>query len=289
MIEYIGVDIGGTNIRVCGIDKNNNMVCFAKEKTLENINSPEELYNKIRKMIEGITEYDKVKGIGIGCPGAVDKEGKITSARNVPFLKDFPLVEKLERDLKTNVQILNDARVAALAEAVVGAGKKYNNVCYITISTGLGGGSVIDKKVYEGGRNLGAYFSRMILDGENIAENLISGTALINRTNEVLKEKIYTAQEVFMLSKKNKEVEKIVEEFKRNLVNLLLNISITLSPEVIVIGGGLMKAKKYFFDDVKSEFKKKAHRFASETVILEPKLKEPGVIGAALYAKSNKI
>ena len=288
MIEYVGIDIGGTNIRVAGIDKNNNIVSFNSVRTLENVRSSEDLYFKIKELIERITSFQKIKGIGIGCPGAIDEKGNITTCRNVEYLKDYPLVDRLEKDFKVKVKIENDARIAAYAESLEGAGKDFNNVCYITISTGLGGGVVIDKKIYQGGRNIGGYFSRMILDGENIAEYLISGTALINRAKEKTKQNIVIAQEVFTLAQNNKEAEEIVIEFKRNLVNLLLNISITLSPEIIVVGGGVMKGKKYFFNDVKKEFKQKAHGFAKDTKIVEAKLKEPGVLGAALYVKNNK-
>lgn len=288
MIEYVGIDIGGTNIRVAGIDKNNNVVSFNSVKTMENVNSAEDLYYKIKELIERITSFQKIKGIGIGCPGAIDENGNITTCRNVPYLKEYPLVEKLKKDFGVKVKIENDARIAAYAESLEGAGKEYSNVCYITISTGLGGGVVIDKKIYKGGRNIGGYFSRMILDGQNIAENLVSGTAIINKTKEKTKQNIVIAQEVFSLAQKNKDAQKIVDEFKKNLVNLLLNISITISPEIIVIGGGVMKGKKYFFNDVKKDFKEKAHNFAKNTKIVEAKLKEPGVIGAALYVKNEK-
>lgn len=288
MIEYVGIDIGGTNIRVAGIDKNNNIVSFNSVKTMENVNSAEDLYYKIKELIERITSFQKIKGIGIGCPGAIDENGNITTCRNVPYLKEYPLVERLKKDFGVKVKIENDARIAAYAESLEGAGKEYSNVCYITISTGLGGGVVIDKKIYKGGRNIGGYFSRMILDGQNIAENLVSGTAIINKTKEKTKQNIVIAQEVFTLAQKNKEAQKIVDEFKKNLVNLLLNISITISPEIIVIGGGVMKGKKYFFNDVKKDFKEKAHNFAKNTKIVEAKLKEPGVIGAALYVKNEK-
>lgn len=288
MIEYVGIDIGGTNIRVAGIDKNNNVVSFNSVKTMENVNSAEDLYYKIKELIERITSFQKIKGIGIGCPGAIDENGNITTCRNVPYLKEYPLVERLKKDFDVKVKIENDARIAAYAESLEGAGKEYSNVCYITISTGLGGGVVIDKKIYKGGRNIGGYFSRMILDGENIAENLVSGTAIINKTKEKTKQNIVIAQEVFSLAQKNKDAQKIVDEFKKNLVNLLLNISITISPEIIVIGGGVMKGKKYFFNDVKKDFKEKAHNFAKNTKIVEAKLKEPGVIGAALYVKNEK-
>ena len=98
MIEYVGIDIGGTNIRVAGIDKNNNIVSFNSVKTMENVKSAEDLYYRIKELIERITSFQKIKGIGIGCPGAIDENGNITTCRNVPYLKEYPLVERLKKD-----------------------------------------------------------------------------------------------------------------------------------------------------------------------------------------------
>ena len=180
MIEYIGVDIGGTNIRVGAIDENEEIIYMQKESAIENVNNSEELYLKILNLIKNVPDYEKGKAIGIGVPGAISKEMKIMTARNIPYLKEFPLVERLEKDLNKKVYLENDAKVATLAQALKGCGKNYRIVCYITLSTGVGGGVVIDKKIFEGSNNVAGYFSRMILDGENIAENLLSGTALVS-------------------------------------------------------------------------------------------------------------
>ena len=148
MIEYIGIDIGGTNIRVGAVDKNYNIIYINKEGTLENVTSSEELYIKIKEMIMNVPNYKEAKAIGIGVPGAV-KSNRIMTARNLMYLKDFPLAERLKYDFDKEVYIENDAKVAALAQALKGIGKDFNKVCYITLSTGVGGGVVIDKNIYQ--------------------------------------------------------------------------------------------------------------------------------------------
>ena len=285
MIEYLGIDIGGTNIRVGAIDEKERLVCFNSQKTLENVKTANDLYRKIKEMVKSITDYESVKRIGVGYPGAIDEKGNITTSRNIPVFKNFPLKEKLEKDFKTEVIIENDARVAALGEATKGAGKNSKSICYITISTGLGGGVVIDNKIYKGDTNIAGYFSRMMLDSEDIAEHRLSGTYLIQKANREFFLNVNNVQEIFLLAKKNDTAKKILEDFKKYLTMLLLNISITINPDTIVIGGGIMNAKKYFFDEVKENFKKKAHSFAKETNITQAKLKEPGIIGACLMAK----
>ncbi len=282
MAKYIGIDIGGTNIRVGVLDENEEIVYLEKASTLENVTTDDELYNKIKKMVLKVPSLEEADYIGIGVPGAV-RDNNILTCRNVPFLKNYPLAKKLEEDLKKKVHIENDAKVAALGVSL--KGKMYSNVCYITLSTGLGGGVVIDKEIFRGANNVAGYFSRMILDGENIAENLISGTALRNLASKVYGKEILHTKDVFDIAKSNKDVENVICTFKKNLVNLLLNISITLNPDIIILGGGVIQSHDYFLDEVKQKFKEKAHSFARNTIIKTCEVDEPGVIGAALIGK----
>jgi glucokinase len=210
------------------------------------------------------------------------------TSNNVAILKNFPLVEELNNDFKKPVYLENDARVATLAEAIKGAGKDKKVVCYVTISTGLGGGVVIDKKIYHGSNDLGAYFSRMILDGKNTSNSLISGTALINQAREKISTNISNSAEVFELEKSgNVFAKEIIENFKRNLTVLLLNISSTINPEIIVLGGGVLKSKDRFLDEVIDNFKEKAHILAQDTIIDTAYFDEPGIVGAMLLAKRH--
>ena len=287
MIEYIGIDIGGTNIRIGAINQNDELVFEYKEPTFENVISSEDLYNKIIKLIKMVPNYENSKAIGIGAPGSVDKKlGQIITSKNVTILKNFPLVEKLNKDLNKPIFLENDARVATFAEAISGKGKDKNIVCYITISTGLGGGLVINKEIYNGSNNLGAYFARMILDGEHTSHNLISGTALLEQSREKINKNLKSTLEVFELEKNNNPIAKeIISNFKRNLTVLLLNISATFNPDIIILGGGVLKSKDSFLSDVINSFKEKAHPLAKNTIIDTTTFEEPGIIGASMLAK----
>lgn len=288
MIEYIGIDIGGTNIRIGAIDEKEEIIFTHKEQTYDNVRTSEDLYTKIKNLIKKVPNYEDAKAIGIGAPGSVNNKTKhITISENLSLLNEFPLVEKLQKDFNKPIYIENDARVATLAEALKGCGKDKNNVCYITISTGLGGGVVINKNIYHGSSNLGAYFSKMILDGKNTSNSLISGTALINQANKQLDVKIKSTHEIFELAKSGNFIAKeIIEKFKRNLTVLLLNIATTINPDIIILGGGVIKSKEYFFEDVINNFKLEVHPLASDTIVEIATLDEPGVIGAALFAKN---
>lgn len=287
MIEYIGIDIGGTNIRIGAINQNDELVFEYKEPTFENVISSEDLYNKIIKLIKMVPNYENSKAIGIGVPGSVDKKlGQIITSKNVTILKNFPLVENLNKDLNKPIFLENDARVATFAEAICGKGKDKNIVCYITISTGLGGGLVINKEIYNGSNNLGAYFARMILDGEHTSHNLISGTALLEQSREKINKNMKSTLEVFELEKNNNPIAKeIISNFKRNLTVLLLNISATFNPDIIILGGGVLKSKDSFLSDVINNFKEKAHPLAKNTIIDTTTFEEPGIIGASMLAK----
>ena len=284
MVEYIGIDIGGTNIRVGAINEKEELIFEYKDVT-----TSEDLYKKIKNLVLKVPNYQDAKAIGIGVPGSVDaKTKKIVTSKNVSVLKEINLVERLSKELNKQVFIENDARVAALAEALKGRGKDKETVCYIRISTGLGGGVVINNKIYSGYNNLGAYFSRMILDGNDVSDYLISGTALIRMTKEKLGIDIKATSELFELAKnENKIAVEIADNFKHNLVVLLLNISSTFNPDIIILGGGVMESKKYFLDEVKKAFGSKAHPLAKNTLIDVAEFKEPGIIGACLLAKIN--
>ena len=287
MIEYIGIDLGGTNVRVGAMDENENIVFEYKEETFEGVKTAEDLYLKIVNLIKKVPEYEMAKSIGLGVPGCVDvKTGNIVTARNVGILKDYPLKEKLENEFNKKIYIDNDAKVTAFAEALRGKGKDKNIVSYITISTGFGGGVVINKDIYHGSNNLGGYFSRIILDGENTTDYLISGTALKRQVKENLNIDIKDTSELFKLGENGNQVANaIIEKFKNNLVATLLNITATINPDIIVLGGGVIKSKGYFLDDVINKFRQMAHDYAKNTIIEVSDFEEPGIIGACLLAK----
>lgn len=289
MVEYIGIDIGGTNIRIGAMDEEENIIFSYVEPTFKDVTISEDLYTKIKRIIENVPNYQQAMAIGIGAPGSVDEKiGQILTSKNVSILNRFPLVERLNKDYNKPVYLENDARVATFAEAIKGKGRNHKIVCYITISTGLGGGVVIEKNIYHGSNNLGAYFARMILDGKNTSHDLISGTALLNQAKEKIDKNIKNTVELFELEKNNHLIAKeIIEEFKKNLTVLLLNISSTINPDIIILGGGVIKSKDRFLADIIDRFKTQAHLLAKDTIICTAEFDEPGIIGAALLAKNK--
>lgn len=289
MVEYIGLDIGGTNIKIGAIDTNENLIFSYKEPTFDNVSIADDLYKKIVNLIKRVPDYKKAKAIGIGLPGSIDlNTNKIITLRNVSLLKDYPLMNKLSLEFKMPIYFENDGRIAALAEAIKGRGKDKKIVCYVTISTGLGGGIVIDKQIYNGAYNLGGYFSRIILDGENTSDYLISGTKLCEQAKNKMGKEIKNVFEIFEMEKLgNEDAIEIINQFKKNLTVLLLNISSTFNPDIIILGGGVINAKERFINEVIEKFRLKAHPLAKNTIIETKMFDEPGIVGAGLFAKQN--
>lgn len=283
---YIGLDIGGTNIRVGAV--NNNEITYSyKEKTLDNVSNVDELYNKIIRLIENVPNYKNANAIGISVAGSVDnKTSNIVTSKNLSMLINYPLKTKLEKHFNINVFIENDAKVIGLAESILGKGKDYNIVCYITISTGCGGAFIVNKKIYTGSNNFGGYIPRIILDGKNTSDNLLSGRAMYENAKEVLN--INEVKDIFDLYRNNNEIaKKIVDDFKNNLLVLLLNVSATLNPDIIILGGSMLNDSDVYLDEVKKMYYDNIHPLAKNTIIDVSTLKDAGILGACLLANNK--
>ena len=98
MVEYVGIDIGGTNIRIGAINKYEDLIFEYKETTFKDIITSEDLYNKIKKLIKMVPNHENIKAIGIGAPGSVDKKlGQIITSKNVSILNRFATVENINK------------------------------------------------------------------------------------------------------------------------------------------------------------------------------------------------
>ena len=283
---YIGLDIGGTNIRVGAV--NNNEITYSyKEKTLDNVSNVDELYIKIIRLIENVPNYKNANAIGISVAGSVDnKTSNIVTSKNLSMLINYPLKTKLEKHFNINVFIENDAKVIGLAESILGKGKDYNIVCYITISTGCGGAFIVNKKIYTGSNNFGGYIPRIILDGKNTSDNLLSGRAMYENAKELLN--INEVKDIFDLYRNNNEIaKKIVDDFKNNLLVLLLNVSATLNPDIIILGGSMLNDSDVYLDEVKKMYYDNIHPLAKNTIIDVSTLKDAGILGACLLANNK--
>lgn len=195
----IGVDLGGTNIVVGVVDEAYNIVAKAKSKTRAE-RPAEEILQDIarlcREAVEtaGLTMAD-IAGVGVGCPGTCNTQtGVVEYANNLNF-NNVPIVARMNELLGLPVYINNDANAAALGEALAGAAKGSNSCVCITLGTGVGGGVIIDGKIYEGCNYAGAELGHTVIqmNGEPCTcgrrgcwEAYASATALVRQTKEAM-------------------------------------------------------------------------------------------------------
>lgn len=148
----IGVDIGGTNIKI-GIVTSTGKILKKITFRTEADKGPKTIIRKIISAIEELTTGSKYKinGIGIGCPGVViPGKGIVENPPNLPGWKKVNLKKIISKEFKKNVFVDNDANAAAIGELTFGNGKNYKSFIMVTLGTGVGGGIIINKKIYHG-------------------------------------------------------------------------------------------------------------------------------------------
>src|SRR5438105_1104067 len=164
----IGVDLGGTNLRIAAVDENG--------RILETINTATEVARGrdavVKEMCEAIRSLalkhhsaGSLRGIGIAVSGIIDmRSGMIRRSPNLPDWQDYPVKEEIERQLSTSVYLENDANSAALGEKWLGAGKEENDICMWTLGTGVGGGLILNGKVWHGMTGMAAELGHITVD-----------------------------------------------------------------------------------------------------------------------------
>ena len=306
----IGVDIGGMSIKVGLVDEQGNIITenrVATAKTSELC-----IKNLIKQINDILTEnkltVKEIRGIGIGCPGAVTSEtGTVEILPNLGWEK-VPLREILKQTFDTTINLSNDANVAVLGEAVYGVAKNYDTVVMFTLGTGVGGGMIINKKLFEGGWSRGAELGHttLVLNGRpcscgrsGCVETYVSATALISDTKTAMfndknsKMWEYVQNDIenvdgktaFECAKQgDKTAEKVVNDYVMYLSESIMNMLNVFRPQAFILGGGICNQGKYLTDKV-TEYLEKfdyGYKFAPKTKILIATLKNgAGIIGAS--------
>lgn len=300
---YIGIDLGGTNVRTLLVDELGKTYSEVKDST-DRENGPDFVCDKIIGQIEALDTtacggIENVEGIGIGVPGPVDtKNGVMIMATNLPGFEDYPICDKLTAKFGLPCFIDNDANVAGLAEAILGAGKDYATVYYVTISTGIGGAFIVDGKLVSGGRGHAGEIGNIVVKNNGYkhgglnagaAEGETSGTAIVRKGQEELGDQVIHAGDVFRLASEGNEVAKnIVEECIDELALTFADIAHTIDPHCFVIGGGVMKSKEYFYEELVARFNNSIHvGMRGHIPLLETELVDCGAIGAAMLPMSR--
>lgn len=255
----IGIDVGGTNIRIAVVDENGQLYDVYKESTIAT--DIESLRKQILSLVKRIdlNKY-KVEGIGIGVPGPVKPDGTVIYIPNLNISTSFNLKKMIEDETNLPTYVGNDANVAGLAEAFVGNGKGYDVVQYITMSTGIGGGLVMNKKMIVGKNGLAQEIGSMIVKNGGRAPSIFkakgciegeaSGTMLTVKANE-LGLNANNAGDVFTLASQGNQLAlNLKNEFISDVAAFIGSIVAYMEPDIFVLGGGLMKSKDYFLEEL---------------------------------------
>ena len=308
---YIGVDIGGMSIKTGIVDESGKILTSSVIET-EKI-QPEKQIEKIANQIEKLIEDFNVKkceivGVGVGCPGAIDvRNGVVKSSSNLKWT-EFPLKCLLEESLGLKVRVANDADCATLGEVLFGAGKGYSTAVMLTLGTGVGGGVVLNGKLYEGPFGMASELGHITLKmgGEPCGcgrsgcfEQYASASALIR----ISKEKMLENRSSKMWEYCQNDLDKVngktafdcakngdftanlvVDEYVKNLSEGMLNYCNIFRPELIIIGGGISKEGDYLISKVKSYMQKYNYGYlgSPKCEIIVAKLRnDAGIIGAS--------
>ena len=299
MNYYIGIDLGGTNVRIAKVDEEGKIVQDVISPSY-GLEGPEKIEANILNLLKQFDLSD-VKSIGLAIPGPVDGEKNvITQATNIPGCENYPFADNMQKITGVPVFLDNDANAAGLAEAVLGSGKGHNIVYFLTHSTGIGGGLVINGKVVQGHKGYAGEVANVIVDptakrfdhykglNKGGVESVASGTAIGLFGNEILGERGDSARKVFALAKEgDKDALAIIDKMAKDFATCLAAIAAIVAPDCFVIGGGCSHSSDQYFDLLRDYYKSMAHPGMKDVPIIKAALEEPGVLGAAMIGRSH--
>ncbi|HHT9130311.1 MAG TPA: ROK family protein [Candidatus Brocadiaceae bacterium] len=303
----IGIDLGGTNLKAGLVGKDGKITHRLSIKTNYNADS-QAISNQIFELIDEIIKDAHVKksdiiGVGLGSPGLIDKKGEtIIFSPNLPRWRNIPIKLFVTERFSMPCVLENDANAAAWGEKWVGAGKDVNSLVMLTLGTGIGGGIVIDNKLWRGANNVAAEIGHMIIhmDGPKCScgnngciEAYASATAMVRRFKESLKggasSSLKDSREITakMINDAAFQGDRasldIIEETGRYLGIALVNVMHILNPEMIVLTGGMIGSGELLMNPIRQVTKQKAFEasYRDTKIVFSQLGNDAGIIGAA--------
>jgi glucokinase len=239
-----GIDLGGTQVRVALARSDGRLVASIKTKT-NLLPTPQAMVDWAATEIDRHRGREKVRSITIAAPGPIDlKRGVLVNPPNLPW-QNVPLVALMGHATGAKVHLANDADMAGLGEFHHGAGRGTKNMVYITWSTGVGGGLIIDGKLHRGAHGTAGEVGHIIIDPNGPLDNcgqrgcleaFVSGTALARETGR-------PAAELFASAKRgDRSAHAVVEKAARYMGIALISLTNALDPEMFVVGGGVSRS-----------------------------------------------
>ncbi len=304
----IGIDIGGTSVKAGIVDRDGKIL--KKESVPTDVaGGSDKIISDIARLILSLADPadSAFAGVGIGCPGAVNSgTGVVDRAYNLKWHK-VALAEKLFCTVGKPIKVSNDANAAALGETMFGVSGKYRDTVFLTLGTGVGGGIVLNGRLYEGNEGKGAELGHVVIDTDGelcscgrrgCLEAYCSATALIRDTKKAMEQNKDSlmwkfspeldkvdGRTAFECSKKgDKTAEAVVGRFVMYLGEGILNFANIFRPQAVILGGGVCAQGDYLISKLKDYCMERNYGFADtpHVDILTAKLgNDAGIIGAA--------
>ena len=314
----VAVDVGGTKITAAVITRKGEMLSRTYRLTLAR-EGPQKVINHMvdavqRSLRKAGLDLSAIGGVGVAAAAIIDiGRGLVSEAPNLPRWRNIPLRDRLEESLGKPVFLLNDASAAALGEHRMGAGRGLDNLIYITVSTGIGGGLVINGQLYNGTDGCAAEIGHMIvlIDGPackcgrcGCLEAMASGTAIArmaqqrlaaggkSRLAELARGKIedVTAELVAQAARRKDGLAlSVIDEAAGYLGIGLANLVNIINPQMIIMGGGVSKMGTMLFRPARKSMREHAFKLPARTVrVIRPRLgMDAGLMGAAIFAQES--
>ena len=304
----IGVDIGGTKVSAGVVDSDGNIISSDRRSTP--VSGGVELIATITDLIKSFQSQHEIAGIGISVAALISADlGTIVGAPNIANLSKINFVEELKKSFSLPVIAENDANSAMWAEYKFGNAKNLNPVMFFIIGTGMGGGLVIDGKLFKGANGIGAEFGHMIVQPNGIKcgcgangciEQYASGSALMRYAKEEMKADPIKAKELLKYSDASGDIsgatlttaakqgnEIALSAFNKQadwLGSACASYTLLLDPQAIVIGGGVVEAGELFLNPVRLAMEKYmpfAGTHSLPKIVAAKYGNDAGLIGAA--------
>ncbi|HEX9897386.1 MAG TPA: ROK family protein [Dehalococcoidales bacterium] len=314
----MGVDLGGSKILSAVVDSRGKILASDYRPTQAGKGVDVVINNILKSAHTAVKKtgipFTQIAAIGLGAPGISNpKNGIIYRSPNLTGWHNIPLRDIIANRFKREVFLINDANAAALGEMKYGAAKGYRNFIYLTISTGIGGGIVINGKLYTGANGMAGEVGHIVVEpdgmpcncgGAGCWEQYASGSAIARRAREQIQQGIKTQLlkladgdldkiDALLIKKAaeqgDKLARKLIAETARYLgigLGSLINI---FNPELIVLGGGLTKIGDTLLKPAFQEASRRSYQDAYKTVrfALAELGDNSGVLGAAVYARNE--
>jgi len=301
----VGVDVGGTNVHLGLVGLSGRVKARSCFSTKTYIRSQKSLIAAICAGIRDLLKKQRltskqIEGIGIGLPGLIDPpKGQVIFLPNVPGWRQVPLKRIIEKDLRIKTYLENDVNLITLGEWMFGAGQGLKDLICITLGTGVGGGLILNGRIYRGPGFAAGEIGHVPLNeagcscscgGKACLERTVGNAALQKNARQYFRKKNITLEEVHARAVRGDE--KAVRFWKNTGVTIgngLVGMVNLLNPARIIIGGGVANSHRFLFKHIHQTIKNRAMKVQGSMVrIVRAKLgNDAGLIGARVLVENK--